>query len=102
MSKPEMMLTSTIPTPEYYLHLLWAEESSGRETDTWAVVMPASAGRREAVLKAADFNQNWMMDVMDSEDNQLNWKKVPIRPYLQFQVNSFDFADEEEKDVPTS
>ncbi len=92
---PDFILTSTPPAPEYFLHLLWDDHDDGsREADAWAVVMPASAGRREALLKAADYKQTWMMQAL--ERGELNWMRVPLEPYLAFRTNSFDFEEDEE------
>lgn len=96
---PDLMLTSTVPTPEYYLHLLWSAEDDGsREADAWAIVMPASAGKREALLKAADFDQVWIIQDM-AEGTEINWLRKPLRPYLTFKTNSYDFLEEEGDDA---
>ncbi len=100
----DMQLTSTIPTPEYFLHLLWpAEDDGSREADAWAIVMPASAGKREALLKAADFDQTWIIQEL-AEGNEINWLKEPLRPYLTLRTNSFDFIIDEgdTEDAPTT
>ncbi len=90
-----LLTTSMIPTPEYYLHLLWDDHNDGsREPNAWAIVMPATAGRREALLKAADFQQTWMMQVL--EEGTLNWMRVPLKPYLAFRTDSWDFEPEVE------
>ena len=83
--------------------MLWPEEGDGsREADAWAIVMPASAGRREALLKAADFDQGWIIREM-AAGNEINWLRTPLSPYLTLRTNSFDFVDEEDsKDVPTT
>ncbi len=90
---PHFVTSSMVPTPEYYLHLLWDDNDDGsRESDAWAIVMNASAGRREALLKAADFNQTWMMRPL--ENGTLNWMRVRLEPYLAFRANSWDFEPE--------
>ena len=97
MSKTEgFQTTSVVPTPEYYLHLLWPEhDDGGQRANAWAIVMPESAGKREALLKAADFDQTWIIQEL-AEGDEIEWLRVPIRPYLAFKTHSQDFDENED------